>query len=79
MVLEKQWKWGLGTPKFMEHANFGDTWLTEPSGFVHAVACLFEPSSRAVWKQAWVPMIEMTVACKLGNWVKGEKDFNYYT
>ena len=22
-------------------------------------------------------MMEMTVACKFGNWVKGEKDFNY--
>ena len=22
-------------------------------------------------------MIEMTVACKLGNWIKGETDFSY--
>ena len=24
-----------------------------------------------------LPMMEMTVACKLGNWVKGEKDLNH--
>ena len=32
----------------MEHANFGETWQTEHSDFVHAVACLIEPGSRAI-------------------------------